>query len=71
MPRMGIRGKYTRGSRLMTSHEELVAHEKIYAEKYSCIYYRLDRLETMVCRLLWGCMTGFGTIVIAVVIGKL
>ena len=55
----------------MTSHEELVAHEKIYAEKYSCIYYRLDRLETMVCRLLWGCMTGFGTIVIAVVIGKL
>jgi hypothetical protein len=56
---------------IMTPHEELIAHEKLYAEKYSLIHYRLNRLETMVCRLLWGCMTGFGTIVIAVVINKL
>ena len=55
----------------MTAHEELVAHEKISAEKYSSIHYRLGRLETMICRLLWGCMTGFGTIVVAVVINKL
>jgi hypothetical protein len=35
------------------------------------LHYRLDRLEAMLNKLIWGCMTGFGAIVIAVIIGKI
>tara|TARA_R110000765_G_scaffold256256_1_gene356759 strand:- start:409 stop:576 length:168 start_codon:yes stop_codon:yes gene_type:complete len=55
----------------MSPHEELVAHEKLCAERYNTLHYRLDRLESILNKLLWGCMTGFGAIVVAVVIGKL
>jgi hypothetical protein len=56
---------------IMSPHDELVAHEKLCAERYSSLHYRLDRLESMINKLIWGCMTGFGAIVVAVVIGKL
>jgi hypothetical protein len=55
----------------MTPDEKLAAHEKLCAERYATLHYRLDRLEAMLNKLIWGCMTGFGAIVIAVIIGKI
>ena len=55
----------------MTLDEKLAAHEKLCAERYATLHYRLDRLEAMLNKLIWGCMTGFGAIVIAVIIGKI
>lgn len=55
----------------MTPHEELVAHEKLCAERYSTIHKRLDRIEMMLNKLIWGIMTGFGAIVVAVVMSTL
>jgi hypothetical protein len=51
--------------------QELRSHEELCAERYATLHYRLDRLEAMLNRLIWGCMTGFGAIVIAVIIGKI
>ena len=52
----------------MTPHEELVAHEKLCAERYTTIHKRLDRIEIMLNKLIWGALAGFGAIVIAVLI---
>jgi len=35
------------------------------------LHYRLDRLEAMLNKLIWGCMAGFGAVVISVIIGKM
>jgi hypothetical protein len=51
--------------------QHMQAHEDICAERYATLHYRLDRLEAMLNKLIWGCMTGFGAIVIAVIIGKI
>ncbi|QRV71442.1 hypothetical protein MEP301_gp14 [Methylophilales phage MEP301] len=56
---------------LMSPHEELLAHEKLCAERYATLHYRLDRLESMINKLIWGCMTGFGAIVVAVVVNNI
>ena len=56
---------------MMTPDEKLAAHEKLCAERYATLHYRLDRLEAMLNKLIWGCMTGFGAIVISVIIGKM
>ena len=37
----------------MTPHEELVAHEKLCAERYATIHKRLDRIESMIAKLIW------------------
>ena len=55
----------------MSPHDELVAHEKLCAERYATIHYRLDRIETMLNKLIWGIMAGFGAIVVAVVMSTL
>jgi hypothetical protein len=55
----------------MSPHDELVAHEKLCAERYATLHYRLDRLEAMINKLIWGCMTGFGAIVVAVVVNNI
>jgi len=55
----------------MTPHEELMAHEKLCAERYNTIHKRLDRIETMLNKLIWGIMAGFGAIVVAVVMSTL
>lgn len=55
----------------MTPHEELMAHEKLCAERYSTIHKRLDRIEMMLNKLIWGIMGGFGAIVVAVVMSTL
>ena len=55
----------------MTPDEKLAAHAKLCAARYATLHYRLDRLEAMLNKLIWGCMTGFGAIVIAVIIGKI
>jgi len=55
----------------MTPHEELIAHEKICQERYMTIHKRLDRIETMLNKLIWGAMGGFGAICVAVVISTL
>jgi hypothetical protein len=51
--------------------QHMQAHEDICAERYATLHYRLDRLEAMLNKLIWGSMTGFGAIVIAVIIGKI
>jgi hypothetical protein len=55
----------------MTPHEELLAHEKLCAERYSTIHKRLDRIETMLNKLVWGAMGGFGAICVAVIISNI
>jgi ribosome assembly protein YihI (activator of Der GTPase) len=55
----------------MTPHDELVAHEKLCAERYDTIHHRLDRIENMLNKLIWGIMAGFGAIVVAVVMSTL
>jgi len=64
----------------MTPHEELLAHEKLCAERYSTIHKRLDRIETMLNKdriesmlnkLIWGAMGGFGAICVAVIISNI
>jgi hypothetical protein len=51
--------------------QELRSHEELCAERYATLHYRLDRLEAMLNRLIWGCMAGFGAIVIAVIVSKI
>jgi len=55
----------------MSPHEELVAHEQLCAERYSTIHKRLDRIEQMLWKLIWGIMAGFGAIAVAVVMSTL
>ena len=55
----------------MTPHEELLAHEKLCAERYATIHKRLDRIEVMLNKLIWGALGGFGTIAIAVIISNI
>ena len=55
----------------MTPHEELIAHEKICQERYMTIHKRLDRIEAMLNKLIWGAMGGFGAICVAVIISTL
>jgi ribosome assembly protein YihI (activator of Der GTPase) len=56
---------------MMSPHDELVAHEKLCAERYDTIHHRLDRIEAMLNKLIWGIMAGFGAIVVAVVMSTL
>ena len=51
----------------MTPHEELLAHERLCAERYATIHKRLDRIESMIMKLIWGALTGFGAIVLTVI----
>ena len=51
----------------MSPHEELVAHEKLCAERYSTIHKRLDRIESMLNRLIWGILIAFGSIILMLV----
>ena len=51
----------------MSPHEELVAHEKLCAERYATIHHRLDRIESMLNKLIWGALVGFGAIVVTVI----
>ena len=55
----------------MSPHEELVAHEQLCAERYATIHKRLDRIEAMLWKLIWGIMAGFGAIAVAVVMSVL
>jgi len=55
----------------MSPHEELLAHEKLCAERYDTIHHRLDRIESMLNKLIWGALGGFGTISIAVIVSVL
>jgi hypothetical protein len=55
----------------MSPHEELVAHEQLCAERYSTIHKRLDRIEQMLWKLIWGIMAGFGAIAVAVVMSTI
>ena len=43
----------------MSPHEELVAHEKLCAERYDTIHHRLDRIEGMLNKLIWALVAGF------------
>lgn len=55
----------------MTPEEKLGAHEELCAERYATIHKRLDRIEAMLNKLIWGIMAGFGAIVVAVVMSTL
>jgi hypothetical protein len=52
----------------MTPHEEMKAHEKLCAERYTTIHKRLDGIEIILNKLVWGALYGFGGIVVAVII---
>jgi hypothetical protein len=52
----------------MTPHEEMKAHEKLCLERYNTIHKRLDRIEVMLNKLVWGALAGFGAVVVAVLV---
>jgi len=51
----------------MTPHEELVAHEKLCAERYATIHKRLDRIEAMLAKLIWTILAALIGTLLAVV----
>jgi len=51
----------------MTPHEELVAHEKLCAERYATIHKRLDRIEAMLNKLVWAIMAALVAIIVSMV----
>ena len=51
----------------MTPHEELVAHEKLCAERYATIHKRLDRIEAMLQKLIWAIMAALVAIIVSFV----
>ena len=55
----------------MTPDERLSTHEELCAERYETIHHRLDRIEQMLWKLIWGIMAGFGAIAVAVVLSVL
>ena len=51
----------------MTPDEKLHSHEQLCAERYATIHKRLDRIEVMLNKLVWGALAGFGAIVLTVI----
>ena len=51
--------------------QHMEAHEELCAERYETIHRRLDRIENMLNKLIWGALTGFGAVFITVIINKL
>lgn len=51
----------------MTPHEELVAHEKLCAERYATIHKRLDRIEGMLNKLVWAIMAALLAVIVSFV----
>jgi hypothetical protein len=51
----------------MSPHEELVAHEKLCAERYATIHKRLDRIENMLSKLVWAIMAALLAVIVSFV----
>ena len=51
----------------MSPHEELVAHEKLCAERYATIHKRLDRIEGMLNKLVWAIMAALVAVIVSFV----
>ena len=51
----------------MTPDEKLAAHEKLCAERYATLHFRLDRIEAMLSKLIWGIIIAFGSIILVFV----
>jgi len=51
----------------MTPHEELMAHERLCAERYATIHKRLDRIESMITKLIWTILAALIGTLLAVV----
>lgn len=49
----------------MTPHEELVAHEKLCAERYQTIHKRLDKIESCLNKLIWAIMAALMTVIVS------
>lgn len=47
--------------------QKIHSHEEICAERYATIHHRLDRIEAMLNKLIWGALVGFGAIVVTVI----
>ena len=47
--------------------QHMQSHEEICAERYATIHARLDRIEAMLNKLIWGALVGFGAIVVTVI----
>lgn len=47
--------------------QHMDAHEQLCAERYATIHARLDRIEAMLNKLIWGALVGFGAIVVTVI----
>jgi len=47
--------------------QKIQSHEEICAERYATIHHRLDRIEGMLNKLIWGALVGFGAIVVTVI----
>ena len=48
-------------------NQKMQSHEEICAERYATIHHRLDRIEAMLNKLIWGALVGFGAIVVTVI----
>ena len=51
----------------MTPDEKLAAHEKLCAERYATLHFRLDRIEAMLSKLIWGIIIAFGSVILVFV----
>ena len=40
-------------------NQKMESHEELCAERYATIHARLDRIETMLNKLIWGALAGF------------
>jgi len=43
--------------------QELRSHEELCAERYANIHARIDKIESVLNKLLWTIIVGFGSIV--------
>ena len=51
--------------------QELRSHEELCAERYATIHHRLDRIEGMLNKLIWGLVAGFIGLLVSTMTSKL
>lgn len=47
--------------------QKIENHEEVCAERYDHIHERLDRIEGMLNKIIWGALVGFGAVVVTVI----
>lgn len=56
--------------RIQHVEDRLTGHEEVCAERYANIHARIDKIETVLNKLLWTIIAGFGAVVVSVLMSK-